>query len=116
MGALVLDIFDDIGHGGLRHGENSIAVLPSEMTEVSELPVNPKGRIAFQEFGGLAWRDRCRRADEHVCVVVDAANLYSDHFMFTSTAADASPDIVFDLRPDKIKPIFGAKDEVKVNL
>ena len=49
-------------------------------------------------------------------VIVDAANLKSDHLMFTSTTANTCPNIIFDLGPDEVESIFGAKDDVKVDL
>jgi hypothetical protein len=64
----------------------------------------------------MARRDRRWRTNKHMGVVVNAANLQRDHFMLTCTAADTRPDIIFDLRPDKIASVFGAKDKVKVNL
>src|SRR2546423_4325630 len=102
MLALRFDVVDNVWDQRFGNGKRAVPVLPGEIPKLRKFPMNPERRIAFKEFGDVAGREDRRYAEETMNMIIDAADLQGDHFMFACNAADPCPDIFFDVDVDKV--------------
>jgi hypothetical protein len=70
------------------------------MTQIAERLMNPRRRAPFHELCNLGRRHRGWRADEHVNVILDSANLQRLQSIRPRDAAQVLSDPLLDLRPD----------------
>ena len=78
--------------------------------------MDPMGRAAFQLLDDLARGGGRGRTGEHVDVIVDAADLHGGDAVFSGDAADIGPDAVLDAAVDEFYAVFGAENDVEIDV
>src|SRR5688572_23610776 len=112
MLALIFDVNGHVGDARLADRKCAVAVLPGELAQIGERVVDPGGRSAFDELRGFRRRERRRRTEEHVNMVIDAAGFEGLHLVLAGDSSQVFPNPLFDLPPDPRLAIFGAENEM----
>ncbi len=112
MGALIPNVTGHRFQPRFADAEGAVTFLPGKIGQRREGLVNPLGGIPFDVLSDLAGRERRRRHDQGVNMVVDAANLQRRQLVFARHTAHIFPYALLNLRLDPGAAIFRAKDDM----